>query len=247
MLYIGDCIDVMRTLPVGFADLIFADPPFNIGYQYDVYQDKRSKNSYLKWTAQWMEACMRVLSDHGSMVVAIGDEFAADLKLHMDKHLTMRNWIIWHYTFGVNCKNKFSRSHTHLLYYVRDPKNYTFNPMYVPSVRSKIGDKRAAAKGKMPDDTWAFPLDADTWKVSRVCGTFNEREDHPCQMPEAVLDRIIQAMTDPGDQVLDPFAGSGTTLAVAKKLGRDWVGIELSENYAKIIERRLASSPSVKK
>ena len=76
--------------------------------------------------------------------------------------------------------------------------------------------------------------------MSRVCGTFKERVDHPCQMPEAVLERIIRVASNPGDLVLDPFAGSGTTLAAAKTLGRNWFGIELSERYAEQIARRLS-------
>jgi DNA modification methylase len=107
---------------------------------------------------------------------------------------------------------------------------------------------RANPVGKLPDDTWVlrpqeseghFRPDQDTWFASRVCGTFRERTGHPCQMPEAVLERIIRATTNPGDLVIDPFAGSGTTLAVAKKLGRRFLGVELSEVYADGIRQRL--------
>ncbi len=109
-------------------------------------------------------------------------------------------------------------------------------------------DRRANPVGKLPDDTWMlrpqesethFASDSDTWHVPRVCGTFNERLGHPCQMPEAVLDRIIRVATERGDLVLDPFAGSGTTLAVAKKLGRRYLGVELSEQYADGVRKRL--------
>jgi site-specific DNA-methyltransferase (adenine-specific) len=82
-------------------------------------------------------------------------------------------------------------------------------------------------------------MDQDTWFVSRVCGTFKERLNHPCQMPEAVLERIIRVASDPGDLVIDPFAGSGTTLAVAQKLGRRFLGCELSDEYAEGVRKRL--------
>src|SRR5262249_62243889 len=88
-------------------------------------------------------------------------------------------------------------------------------------------------------DRLSAPED-DTWYVPRVCGTFKERTGHPCQMPEAVLERIIRVATNPGDLVLDPFAGSGTTLATAYRLGRDYVGIELSPTYADAVRERLA-------
>ncbi|HEY1190391.1 MAG TPA: site-specific DNA-methyltransferase [Gemmata sp.] len=248
----GDCIRVLGELPAGCADLVFADPPFNIGYRYDVYDDKRAKADYLQWTEQWLAAAVRVLAPHGSLFLAIGDEFVAEHKVRLDAlGLTMRNWIVWHYTFGVNCSKKFNRSHAHILYYVRDPKNYKFFPdaVRVPSARmTTYADRRANPVGKLPDDTWVlrpqetsdhFQPESDTWHVPRVCGTFGERLGHPCQMPEAVLDRIIRVASAPGDLVLDPFAGSGTTLAVAKKLGRRYFGVELSEQYADGVRIRL--------
>jgi site-specific DNA-methyltransferase (adenine-specific) len=248
----GDCIHELTKRPAGFADLVFADPPFNIGYQYDIYNDSRAKADYLAWTEKWLTAAVRALKPSGSFFLAIGDEFVAEHKVRLDAlGLTMRNWIVWHYTFGVSCTKKFNRSHAHILYYVRDPKFYTFNPdaVRVPSARmTTYADRRANPVGKLPDDTWVlrpqesethFQPESDTWYVPRVCGTFKERVDHPCQMPEAVLDRIIRAATNPNDVVLDPFAGSGTTLAVAKKLGRQYLGVELSEQYADGVRKRL--------
>ena len=249
----GDCLDHLARLQPGSVDLAFADPPFNIGYDYDVYDDKRSKAAYLEWTTRWLAAVKRVLAPDGSFYVAIGDEYAAELKVRLDAAgLTMRNWIVWHYTFGVHCTKKFTRSHAHIFYYVNDPKAYTFNAdaVRVPSARqTTYADRRANPAGKLPDDTWFlrpqesadhFAAHSDTWAVPRVCGTFKERTGHPCQMPEAVLERIIRVSSDPGDLVLDPFAGSGTTLATARKLGRRYLGIELSAEYADAVRRRLA-------
>jgi site-specific DNA-methyltransferase (adenine-specific) len=248
----GDCLDVLSGIPEGSVDLVFADPPFNIGYEYDVYDDRRAKADYLAWAERWMTAAARVLKPTGAFFLAIGDEYAAEHKVRLDAlGLTLRNWIIWHYTFGVNCQRKFNRSHAHIFYYVRDPKRYTFNPdpVRVPSARqTTYADRRANPVGKLPDDTWVlrpqetdehFRADQDTWFVSRVCGTFKERVNHPCQMPEAVLERIIRVATNPGELVLDPFAGSGTTVAVAKKLGRRFLGIELSDVYADGVRKRL--------
>lgn len=252
----GDCLRWLQQLPPQSVDLAFADPPFNIGYEYDVYNDRQSRDDYLAWTEQWLKLVERCLKPHGSFYVAIGDEYAAEMKVRLDQlNLTMRNWIIWHYTFGVNCKLKFNRSHAHIFYYVKDPKRFTFNAdsIRVPSARqTRYADRRANPKGKLPDDTWVlrpqeeercYDPESDTWYVARVCGTFKERTAHPCQMPEAVLERIIQVSSDPDDLVLDPFAGSGTTVAVAKALGRRYLGIELSTEYANQIEQRLATVP----
>lgn len=233
----GNCIKVLDAVEEPFADLIFADPPFNIGYKYDKYNDKKKRENYITWTKEWMTVCKSVLKQHGSFYIAIGDEYAANVKIIGDEiGLIMRNWIIWHYTFGQQTKNKFARAHTHIFYFVNDPKNFTFNDyaVRVPSDRQLIyNDRRANPAGKMPDDVW----NGD----SRVCGTFKERAGwHPCQMPESLLKRIIAASSNPGDCVLDPFSGSGTTAAAALQLGRNYVGIEISETYVKQSKERLA-------
>lgn len=257
----GDCVKGLTKLKDGSVQLAFADPPFNIGYDYDVYEDKKSAEDYLKWSKQWMQQIHRVLADDGTFWLAIGDEFAAELKLiaQNDAGFACRSWVIWYYTFGVNCKNGFSRSHTHLFHFVKDPQHFTFNgddpETRVPSARQLVyNDKRANPKGRLPDNTWilrpqdapdAFRQEHDTWYFPRVAGTFKEREGfHGCQMPEQLLARIIRLCSDEDDLVLDPFAGSGTTLAVAKKLGRDYLGFELSEEYVAHVKKRLKATDS---
>jgi len=233
----GDCIDVLSKVRKPFADLIFADPPFNIGYKYDKYDDKQKHENYITWTKEWMTACKKVLKPDGSFYIAIGDEYAANVKIIADElGLFLRNWLIWHYTFGQQTKNKFARSHTHIFYFVTDKKRFTFNDhtVRIPSDRQLYyNDKRANPAGKMPDDVWD--------RYSRVCGTFRERTGwHPCQMPENLLKKIITVSSSPDDCVLDPFSGSGTTAAAAYQLGRNYVGIEISQSYVEKSEERLA-------
>lgn len=267
----GDCLTLMARWPEDSVDLVFADPPYNIGFEYDKYKDRRADEDYLAWTYRWIDGCVRLLKPTGSIYILIGDEYAAETRVHLKKlqsqgKLLFRNWIIWHYTFGQNCKAKFNRSHAHLFYCVgsaavngkgeaksgitSDPP-FVFNrqAVAVPSARqTTYADKRANAGGKLPDDTWYLrPQEAtgthfgpgeDTWYQSRLCGTFKERQGwHPCQLPESLLERIVAVSSNEGDLVFDPFGGSGTTLAVAKKMGRQWLGCELSEDYR---ERALA-------
>jgi site-specific DNA-methyltransferase (adenine-specific) len=252
----GDCLDLLGRLPDGSVHLAFADPPFNIGYEYDTYDDRKSSGDYLDWSKRWMGEVVRVLRPDGTFWLAIGDEYAAELKVLATRELglTCRSWVVWYYTFGVHCKQKFARSHAHIFHFVKDPAAFTFNvdAIRVPSARELVyGDKRASPTGRLPDDTWilrpqdlpdGFEADTDTWYFPRVCGTFKERSGwHGCQMPEQLLGRIIRASSHAGDVVLDPFAGSGTTLAVAKKLGRSFLGCELSESYAARVTERLGT------
>ena len=264
----GDCIDWMRQIEADTIDLAFADPPFNIGYEYDEYHDRQDPEEYVAWSRAWIAEIHRVLKPNGTFWLAIGDEYAAELKVAAQHQVgfSTRSWVVWYYTFGVNCKNKFSRSHVHLFHFVKDENNFTFNAedqqVRVPSARALVyADKRANPNGRLPDDTWivrpaaddswvlrpqdlpdGFQPTDDTWYYARVAGTFKERQGfHGCQMPEQLLGRIVRASSNPGDIVLDPFAGSGTTLAVAKKLSRQWIGCELSEEYVRAATDRMAA------
>jgi DNA modification methylase len=255
----GDSIEILNKAEEGWADLVFADPPFNIGYLYHGYDDQRDVNEYLDFSRNWMKAVHRALKPTGSFYLAIGDEFAADLCVIARRELGfhMRNWIVWHYTFGQQTKKKFAKSHTHILYFTKSgpgsEEGFTFNAdaVRVASARqTTYADNRANPKGKLPDDTWYlrpqetpepfFAGDGDTWNVSRVCGTFKEREGwHGCQMPIGVLNRIIAASSNPGDVVLDPFNGSGTTVVAAAMMGRKYVGIDQSAEYVGYARKRL--------
>lgn len=309
----ADCVSGMAAMDAGSVDLVFADPPFNIGYDYDEYDDRQEREAYLRWSRDWIAGVYRALKPDGTFWLAIGDEYAAELKLiaqggypglplidpdtrvsdvpsdtsgkdgsgaapekerkrrgrprrepMVPAGFVCRSWVIWYYTFGVHCTRKFTRSHAHLFHFVKHPKEFTFNTeaVRVPSARQLVyGDRRANPKGRMPDDTWMMPAgtptadgfvlrpqdipegfrpDSDSWYFSRVAGTFKEREGwHGCQMPEQLLGRIIRASSNERDVVMDPFTGSGTTLCVAKKLGRQFVGFELSKQYFDQAERRL--------
>ncbi|HEY1784173.1 MAG TPA: DNA methyltransferase, partial [Pirellulales bacterium] len=223
----------------------------------DVYRDRQEHGRYLDWSRAWIAAVYRALKDSGTFWLAIGDEYAAELKLASQEiGFHSRSWVIWYYTFGVNCKNKFSRSHAHLFYFVKDPKHFTFRSdeleNRIPSARQLVyADTRANPNGRLADDTWVlrpqdlagcFTTAEDTWYFPRVAGTFKERAGfHGCQMPEQLLGRIIKLCSAEGDLVLDPFSGSATTLAVAKKLARRYLGFELSAEYVTRGSDRLAS------
>ena len=253
----GDCVAGMKHLTDACVDLAFADPPFNIGYEYDVYDDARDREHYLEWSRSWISQVHRVLKPAGTFWLAIGDEYAAELKLlGQEIGFHCRSWVVWYYTFGVNCTKKFSRSHAHLFHFVKDPATFTFRSdaleNRITSARQLVyADARANPHGRLPDDTWilrpqeladCFTSGEDTWYFPRVAGTFKERAGfHGCQMPEQLLGRIIRLCSHEDEVVLDPFSGSATTLVVAKKLGRSYIGFELSPEYVKRGTDRLES------
>jgi site-specific DNA-methyltransferase (adenine-specific) len=233
---IGDAAAVLNTLPAGCADLVVADPPFNFGLDYGdgSKADRLDPADYLAFTDRWLAAARRVLSPAGAFWVQITPRWAGHVQVRLEAlGLTWRNSPVWCYKFGPHQRHKFAPCHQQLFYFTAEPGSFTFNAdeVRVPSDRQvKYRDRRANPAGRVPGDVWTF---------KRIAGTHRERRRHVCQTPEQLLERVVRACTNPGDLVLDPFAGSGTTLAVAKRLGRRFLGIEKNPETAARAEKRL--------
>lgn len=239
----GDCVAGLEALPAGSVDLVIADPPYNIGIDYGSGRkaDRLADDHYIEWTRRWIAAAARVLADHGSMWVICGQEYAGDHQIAMRAAgLHWRNTVTWVESFGVNCCKKFNRTSRPMFYAVKHPRRFTFNveALTVPSSRQlKYNDRRANPAGKILDDVWP---------ISRVCGTFNERvEGVPTQLPLDLVRRVIGGLTRPGDLVVDPFTGSGTTAVVCVERGRRFHGFELREEFAAIARRRVAQATAI--
>ena len=138
----GDCITELERLEADCVDLAFADPPFNIGYDYDEYDDRRADEDYLAWSKHWMQGVIRVLRPWGAFWLAIGDEYAAELKGIATRELGLvcRNWVVWYYTFGVHCNSKFTRSHAHLFYFLKTGPSYAGGPAMARRTQLPIAD-----------------------------------------------------------------------------------------------------------
>jgi DNA modification methylase len=232
----GDCLESLPTLERESVDLVVTDPPYNIGIDYGYGPDSDRRRDYDLWCEEWIGWCYRLLKPHGSLWIISGQEYGAFIDIAIQNAgMTVRNRITWHETFGVYCQKKFGRCSRPIYYAVKNQKRFTFNAeaVTIPSARqAKYGDKRANPAGKIM---------GDVWQVNRVCGTFRERvAGVPTQLPEELVERIIGVSSNPGDTILDPFAGSGTTLAVAARMGRSGIGCELNPEYAKIAEARIA-------
>jgi DNA modification methylase len=240
----GDCITKLGSIPSGTVDLVVADPPYNVGVDYGDGKkaDRLADEAYIEWTRRWVLEVARVLRPGGAVCVICGQEYAGDHQVALrDAGLEWRNTITWFESFGANCVRKFNRTSRQLFYFVKPGAEFTFNrdEVLVPSDRqTKYDDKRAASGGKVMDDVWA-----DVWAIPRVCGTHAERvPEVPTQLPLELVRRLVLTLSRPGDILVDPFAGSGTTGVVAAECGRKFLGIELRERFAEVARGRIATT-----
>jgi DNA modification methylase/ParB-like chromosome segregation protein Spo0J len=236
----GDCLEILSSLSKK-ARLIFADPPYNIGVDYGNGEaaDQLDDATYVAWAERWLAACRDALTTDGSLWVLIGDEYAAEYGITLKRlGLSIRSWIKWYESFGVNCSRNFNRCSRHLFYCVRDPKHFVFHEGAVTRLSdrlAKYGDKRASPGGKLWDNVWGIAP-----PIPRLTGTCQERlPDFPTQLPLALVEPVVLCATDQDDLVVDPFCGSGTTGAAALKHGRQFLGMEWSERFAKLARLRL--------
>lgn len=237
----GDCLHALRDMEARSVRLAFADPPYNIGVDYGDHDDTMEAGVYLDWCQSWIKAVVRTLTPDGSFWVLINDEWADELGCMLRRAgLHRRAWIKWYESFGVNSPKNFNRTSRHLFYMVNDPNRFVFNREAVtrPSDRQAIyGDKRAVAGGKTWDDVWGINP-----PIPRLAGTFKERiPDFPTQLPLDLLRAVVGCASDPDDLVIDPFNGSGTTGVAAIELGRRYLGIEKSAEFADLAAKRLST------
>lgn len=239
---VGDCVEWMGKTGPGSARLVFADPPYNIGIDYgEGHDDRMPAPDYLAWTEIWVQAAARLLTPDGSLWVLISDEWADEVGCILRRAgLTRRSWIKWYESFGVNNANNFNRCSRHLFYMVKDPKQFVFDADHVsrPSDRqTKYKDSRADPGGKVWDNVWGIKP-----PIPRLVENSAERlPDFPTQLPLDLLLAVVGCASEPGDLVIDPFSGSGTTGAASIRLGRRYLGFELSESFAALSRLRLSA------
>lgn len=238
----GDSLQVLREIPDGSCDLIFADPPYNIGKKYSNFIDKwPTEEAYWKWCYEWIDLCIEKLTPSGSLYVMSSTQAMPALDLYLRSKIHVLSRIVWHYdSSGVQAKKYFGSLWEPILHCVKDSKNYTFNADDI-LVEARTGATRKLIdyRKPVPTEYSSTKVPGNTWYFPRVRYRMPEYENHPTQKPEALLERIIKASSNVGDVVMDPFSGTFTTSAVAKRLGRRTIGIDLSEEYVGIGLRRL--------
>lgn len=235
MLVLGECVEVLKNMKPNTVDLIFADPPYNIGKDFGNNKDSwESTKSYIAWCKEWLDECMRVLKDEGTMYFMTATQFMPYLDVYVSEKYHVLSRIIWKYdSSGMQSKKIFGSLYEPILMINKSAKShYVFNSEAI-LVEAKTGAKRRLIDYRktppQPYSTTKVP--GNVWEFPRVRYKMDEYENHPTQKPEALLERIILASSNEGDIVLDPFSGSFTTAAVALKLNRKAIGIELNEEF----------------
>jgi site-specific DNA-methyltransferase (adenine-specific) len=242
-IFFGDAIEVLKNeIEDNSIDLIFIDPPYNIGKVFNGNKEEwENEEIYLNWCYEWLDLCLNKLKDTGSIYVMNATQNMPFIDIYLRKKATILSRIMWHYdSSGVQAKKYFGSLYEPILFAVKNKNKYTFNYEDI-MIEAKTGSKRNLIdyRGKEPKPYNTTKVPGNTWYYPRVRYRMPEYEEHPSQKPEALLERIIKVSSNEGDIILDPFSGTFTTSAVAKKLNRKSIGIEIEEEYVKTGLRRL--------
>jgi adenine-specific DNA-methyltransferase len=245
VLFEGDCLELFPQITNDSIKLVVTSPPYNLGKEYE---KKISINKYLEQQKLVIFECARILHPQGSICWQVGNYvdngeiIPLDVKLFPffeELGMKMRNRIIWHFGHGLHASKRFSGRYEVILWFTKSD-DYTFNlddirvPQKYPNKKHFKGPKRGELSGnplgKNPSDVWEIP---------NVKSNHVEKTDHPCQFPVELIERLVLSMTDPGDWIMDPFIGTGTTAVAALMHGRKAIGAEIVRKYIDITKQRV--------
>ncbi|MBI2855355.1 MAG: site-specific DNA-methyltransferase [Chloroflexi bacterium] len=246
VLYEGDCLDLISSIPPNSTQLVVTSPPYNIGKQYEGKPIPLA--AYLDNQKQVIKECVNLLRDGGSICWEVGNHihsgevYPLDALLYpifKEYGLKLRNRIVWHYEHGLHSSRRFSGRYETILWFTKG-NEYVFNldpvrvPQKYPGKRyykgPKVGQYSSNPLGKNPGDVWLIP---------NVKHNHPEKTVHPCQFPVELIERLILALTNPGDLVLDPYTGVGTTAIAAIRHGRRSAGADISPEYMRLARQRV--------
>jgi site-specific DNA-methyltransferase (adenine-specific) len=253
----GDALDILPTLESNSAQIILADPPYNIGKDFGNESDKQPMETYLSWTETWIKECLRILKPNGTMFIYGFSETLAFILTRIPAEIH-RRWLVWHYTNkNVASLNFWQRSHESILVLWKKDKVFHRDDVREPYtegfIKGAAGKERKATKGRFSNGTktttyTAHPngaLPRDVIKIPALAGGCGakERVAHPTQKPLALCEKLLKSCRQPPNEgyVLIPFAGSGSECVAAYRLGLPFIGIELNEEYISLIHSRLST------
>ncbi|NIR46862.1 site-specific DNA-methyltransferase [candidate division KSB1 bacterium] len=245
ILFEGDCLDLLSQLPDGLVKLVVTSPPYNLGKPYE---SRLNLDEYLAQQKKVIEECTRILDDHGSICWQVGNHVDNSEIIPLDIVLYpifnrlgfhLRNRIVWHFGHGLHASKRFSGRYEVILWFTKTHQ-YTFNldsirvPQKYPNKKHFKGPKRGELSGnplgKNPTDVWEIP---------NVKSNHVEKTSHPCQFPVELIERLVLAMTNENDWVLDPFIGVGTSAIAALMHNRKAIGAEIMPEYMQVARQRI--------
>ncbi len=242
----GEIEIAIASLPKKYFDLIIADPPYNLGMDFGNKTDMRSEDEYREWVYQWVSLLPRIAKPNASLYICCDWRQSSLFQDALEKSgLTILNRITWKRDKGRGASKNWKQNMEDIWFAVRDKKNYTFNLNEVKIPKKVIAPYRENGKPK----DWYIKADGTQERMTHPSNIWTdmtvpfwsmpENTEHPTQKPEALIERIIRASSNPGDKILDLFSGSGTTSVVAKRLGRKFIGIEMNPDYVRLGLKRL--------
>jgi site-specific DNA-methyltransferase (adenine-specific) len=238
VLYQGDCLEVLPTIGSESVDLVFADPPFNLGKDYGRgISDSLKDQEYLEWSQKWINECIRILAPGGAFFLYnIPKWNVSNAQFMMNQGLMFRHWITVDIKFGLPIQGKLYPSHYSLLYFTKGkPKTFSRPRLPIAVCRHCGKDIKdyGGHRSKLHPDGINL---TDVWNDIPPVRHKRTKNRGANELSEKLLDRVMTISSEPGDLVVDPFGGSGTTYAVAEKMHRRWVGMELGDT-APIVNR----------
>ena len=235
----GDVIEVLKKIPDNSVEVTFADPPFNLNKKYGNHLDKMSSGDYIRWCEQWLSEMVRITKPEGSIFVHNIPKWLIYFANHLNKIAHFKHWIAWD-SMSTPLGKTLLPAHYGILFYTKSPTGFKFNELRSPHKKCrKCGEMIKDYGGKKDQINPYGTLLNDVWADIHRIRHSNRRDEHPCQLPEPLLERLILMSTDEGSTILDPFIGAGTTALAAKRLGRNFIGIDIDPKYKSIVENKL--------
>ncbi|OQY89803.1 MAG: restriction endonuclease [Chloroflexi bacterium UTCFX4] len=236
---LGDCLTVLQDIPDNSVDVCFADPPFNLDKKYTSYHDQRPTDQYLKWCEQWLRELVRVTKPTGTILVHNIPRWLTYYAAILNQHAYFRHWIAWD-AMSTPLGKTLLPAHYGILYYTKQLKDFKYYDIRVPHKKCRVCDAYIKDYGGKKDQMHPFgTLASDVWTDIHRIKHAVRRDEHPCQLPIPLLERLVLMSSDEGDIVLDPFLGTGTSAIASKAMGRQYIGIDVDPEYVEIANGKL--------
>ncbi|NLL89673.1 MAG: site-specific DNA-methyltransferase [Dehalococcoidales bacterium] len=242
---LGDALEIMKQIPSESVDMTFADPPFNLNKKYGKYYDEKNISDYFSWCNEWLQQMVRITKPTGSIFVHNIPKWLTYYSTLLNDLAKFKHWIAWD-AMGAPLGKTILPNHYGILWYVKSDK-FKFFDVRAPHRYCRECDALLKDYGGKKNQIHPFgTLISDVWTDIYRIRHVNRRDDHPCQLPIHLLERLILMVTEEADIVLDPFLGTGTTAIAAKRLGRKYIGIDIDSEYIQIAQAKLEDTYPIK-